>query len=316
VTIRRAFAPQFVFVVGGWFVAVDRIQPVAVVLSTGGDLTSIVSWADLVAAPRVTPWPSRRIGAEGDRIVVQDLPDTPPVTLTIGPDGDARASTGPTPGEPLRPRKRSQLWTAGPRTGDEAAPWSFGSALDGLAWSARIGRAGAADLDLAGSIVDFGSAGETALACVQRVDKRPWPFDRHAQLLLLSTRDSEVVAHPVPNPDVGGLCWPARYRDRPDTAALHEYLLFSLRQAGAVTDLGGRDPRLTVTGALDDPRIELAFQHADFPDREFRRVDRPFNELGNLGEGLRELHIGLHEDIETGVLAHCAARTDAPIVYF
>jgi hypothetical protein len=255
------------------------------------------------------------VAAVDDQVVVQDMPDATPVTLTIGADGTARAAVGTHP-EPPRPVKRSRLWTATPWVRGAVAPWTFGSALDGLAWSARVGRADAAGLDLAGSIVDFGSTGDTALACVQRVDKRPWPFDRHAQLLLLSTQDSAVVAHPVPNPDVGELCWPARYRDRPDTAALHEYLFFSLRQADVVADLGGREPRLSVTGALDDPRIVLAFQHADHPGRELRRVDRPFNELGNLGEGLRELNIGLHEDIVSGVLTHCAARTDAPIVYF
>jgi hypothetical protein len=312
---QRAFAPQFVFAVGSWFVAVDRIQPVAVVLSAGGALASVVSWADLVPAPLVTPWPNRRAGAVGDRVVVQDLPDSPAVTLAIGPDGDARPTTQPPPAELLGAARRPRMWTADPGARGAADPWTFRSTPDGLSWTSRIGRDGAPELPLAGSVVGFAAAGDTAVACVQLADKRPWPFDRRAELQLVSAAGSVITARTLPSPDVAGLGWASRYRDRPDTAALHDYLLYSLRQLDAAAAMGGEDPRLTVRDALTDPRVEIAFRHPDFPGREFVRVDRPFNELGNPGEGLRDLHITLREDIGAGVLDHCAARTNGSTVY-
>jgi hypothetical protein len=309
----RSFEPHFVFATGPWFVAVDRIQPVAVVLSAGGQLASTVSWADVVAAPLVTPWPSRQAVAAADRVVVQDLPDGTPVTLTVDADGRARAGVEPVPEGLLRPARHSRLWRAGPRIGPADPAWTFGSALDGFSWTGRIAHPGAPDLEVSGSIIDFDAAGGAAVACVQRVDKRPWPFRRPSTLLALSTGDTGIRAREVAALDIGELCWP-RFADRWGPADLHEYLRFTLNQVAAATEAGIRDARVQVREVLTDPRIELFFRHPDVPDREFVQVDRPFNELGNLGEGLRECGVSLAEDIGAGTLAHCAARSTGPVV--
>src|SRR4051794_8771010 len=99
----RSFEPHFVFAVGPWFVAVDRIQPVAVALSADGQVCGPVSWADLVAAPLVSPWPSRRAVVVADRVVVQDLPDGTPITLAVEATGRVRVGVEPVPDSLLRP---------------------------------------------------------------------------------------------------------------------------------------------------------------------------------------------------------------------
>lgn len=311
----RPFEPHFVFAVGPWFVAVDRIQPVALVLSPDGERSSLVSWADLVAAPLVTPWPSRQAAVVGDGVVVQDLPDGTPVTLVVGPEGRAHLTTEPPPGGMPRGARHSRLWSAGPRVRTTDPVWTFRSVINGFSLGGRIAHPAAPDLDVDGSIVDFDEAGSTAVACVQRVDKRPWPFHRRSSLLVLSARGTGTTTREIPNPDVGALCWPSRFADRWGTDALADYLRFTFNTVASATEAGIRDPRITVREPLTDPRIAITFTHPDFPDREFVREDRPFNELGNLGEGLRELNVSLAEDIGAGVLAHCASRATGPLVH-
>jgi hypothetical protein len=296
-------------------VAVDRIQPVAVVLAADGRLASTVSWADAVAAPLVTPWPSRRAAVLDDRVVVQDLPDGTPVTLAIDAAGRARAGVEPVPAGLLRSARHSRLWRAGPRVGPADPAWTFDSAADGFSWAGRITHPGAPDLEVDGSIVDFDSAGGAAVACVQRVDKRPWPFRRRSALLALSAGGAAILVREVPALDVGALCWPSRFTDRWGPGDVHDYLRFTLNQVAAAAEAGIRDARVEVRDVLTDPRIELVFHHPDFPGREFVQLDRPFNELGNLGEGLRECGVSLAEDIGAGALAHCVARSTGPLVH-
>jgi hypothetical protein len=310
---RRPFGPAFVFHVEPWFVAVDRLQPVALVLSADGTHTALTSWADLLPAPTVTPLRPRRVAAAADRVIVQDLPDGTPVTVTIDPDGRPRPSVEPVPARALSRATYPNLWSAAePPT----APWSYRSVLvDDYTWTGRVAHTGAEDIAFPASILDFAHAGPVALACLLRADKRPWPFRRDTHLELLSVDAGRVSAQPVPNPDVRTLCWPSRFPGPAGEEALHEYLAHTLRDAATATDEGARDVELVLRNTLHDPEIELRFRHAGFPDREFRRLDRPFNELGNLGEGMRELHISLAEDIHFGLLDHRASVVGGPVVY-
>jgi hypothetical protein len=311
---RRPFSPAFVFCVqtttGAWFVAVDRLQPVALVLSTDGRHTALTGWADLVSVPTRTPLRPRRAGVVDGRVVVQDLPDGPSVVLTVDPSGVAQPSVEALPADRLR---HPRLWAAPDRRSE---PWAYTSILvNDYTWTSRVGHAGAADLALPASVLGFVPTEPIALACLLTADKRPWPFRRSTQLALMSVVDGRVAAQPVPNPDIAELCWPSRFHPRDSITALHEYLEYTLRQADSAAEFGLRDPEFVLRNTLDDPEIELRFRHPDFPDREFRRLDRPFNELGNLGEGLRELGISLSEDIQFGLLAHRVASVGSRIVY-
>jgi hypothetical protein len=266
-----------------------------------------------VLAPEATPWPPRRVDAGEDRVVVRDLPDGPPVTLVIGPDGEVCANLDPTPAELLPRTSYSPLWAA---PEPSVAPWTYGSTLrDGYSWSGRIGHAGAADLAFPASIIGFAPAADVALVCLQRADKRPWPFRRRTELVLLTVHGDRISPQAVPNPEIGALCWPSRFRELAGTGALHEYLRYALRQADATEEIGVHDVRFVLRDTLTDPEIETRFRHPDFPDHEFRRIDRPFNELGNLGEGLRDMNVSLGEDIESGLLAHLVSRTTDRIVH-
>src|SRR4051794_29371423 len=106
---RRQLAAQFLEVRGAAVVAVDRAQPVAATVSPTGEVLDVVSWSELVPPPQATAWPNRRIGVEGDGIIVQDLPDGLPVAVSVDPDGSLSAGRGEPPARWRHPRLLSAV---------------------------------------------------------------------------------------------------------------------------------------------------------------------------------------------------------------
>lgn len=48
----RSFAPSYVTVLGPYFLAVNRVQPVVVAVSMSGSVVDVASWGDLVPCPQ------------------------------------------------------------------------------------------------------------------------------------------------------------------------------------------------------------------------------------------------------------------------
>lgn len=260
----RDLAAQFLPVVGGRVVAVDRLQPVAALLATDGTPLDVVSWAARRDPPPEWVWPNRRVAVLGDRVLVQDLPDERPVALVVG-DGRFRrvedaADTGPAWRHP-------RLFAAIPRTVDG---WIFGAQRTGnrlWCWVERDGRRWAAG---AGSVVAHATDPSWTVAAIRRAPVQPWAFSPAHELVALAAGPEGPVPTPVAPIPVDGHCWPVRGdRDR----ALAEYLPWTENLQRVIAAHGGRDVRRTVHG----PSVDISFRVGD---HHLVLHDEPLDELG------------------------------------
>lgn len=278
----RQLAPQFLPVVGSYVVAVDRAQPVAVTLSPTGEVRDAVSWAGAVPPPSAAAWPNRRIAVDGDRVVVQDLPDVRPVSVAVRRDGALVVT--PLREEPDASWQYPRLLGAVPRS---AGPWEFRSYRDGYRLRAEVVRPTTWSLGR-GSIVTHAVLEDVAVVAVRRADVRPWVFAPQHELLVI---DGEPVA--VAPIDISALCWPSPRADV--IPLLSEYLPFTLGQASVLRKRGGRDVRIHVAGLDSHLVVELEFGLDGEPGRRFVRRDEPLDELGNVA-GLAFLNIILDDE--------------------
>jgi hypothetical protein len=300
----RFFAPGFVALVAPYFVAVDIVQPVAVVVSQHGELVSIESWAHHVAAPSESSWPNRRFGIASDRLLVQDLPVGEVVSLAV--ESDATMTTRVVPASSFsRPGvsvKHPRMLSA-PRgnRAESGEGWHFSSRVHRYRWSAEVAfrRGGAATSWPVenGSIVARAWRDLNAAVCVRRGPSRPWEFDPAYELFVLRAgRSGGVESIQVPPIDVTERCWNRKVDPLELVRMVREYMDFALGGCRAAIKHGARDVRLELRQIESDPVIELSFELTSMPDVRVVRIDKPVNELGHLA-GLRFLNITLEEDL-------------------
>jgi hypothetical protein len=298
----RFFGPGFVAAVGPYFVAVDTVQPVAVVVSQQGAVMGVESWEQLVAPPAESPWPNRRFGVGPDSLLVQDLPDGDVVSLRISPEGTVETSLVPASAFMAeRVLVRHPRMIAAPRGNSIEAGWRFVSDVhrcrrsakvefrsDNAAWTMPVGR---------GSIVAAARHGRVAAICVRRADQCPWEFDPAYQLCVVRAGAAGTIElTEVPPIDITRRCWPREVDPADLVELVRSYMGYAIGGCRVAVKHGGRDVRLELRQVDSDPVIELSFELPSVPGVRLVRIDRPVNELGHLA-GLRSLTVYLEEDL-------------------
>jgi hypothetical protein len=270
----RYFAAQFLEGVGLNVVAVDRTQPVVATVSLTGEIRDVVSWADIVPPPSAAAWPNRRIGVEGDRVVVQDLPDGKPVLVSISADGSLAATAAR---DELAVKWRyPRLLTAIPKS---VGSWQFISRRDDYRLTAEVTYEGTWSAGR-GSIVAHAVLGDVAVVAVRRADVRPWVFTPRHELVVLDGRSADLRPAPIASIDISDRCWPSRRAD--SVPLLRDYLTHAFGDVAALRQRGGRDVHVHIAGFGENPVIEVEFSLDMAPGKRFVRRDEPFDELGNV----------------------------------
>ncbi|GAB2750398.1 hypothetical protein GCM10027174_26330 [Salinifilum aidingensis] len=319
---ERPFRPGFVRAVGSCFVAVDEVQPVAMSLSPSGEVLDVTSWAEQTT-PVTTK--TRTIAAGEDRAFVRDWPTSlsapsapraPLATVAIDVASDGQLS--PTVGEvaevpPQNRRDRHLRHTEEPHTIEEfQQDWTFRIHLTGVAWHSEAFHASErVDFPAPAEIRSQAVLDNVAAICVQRANKRPWPFHPDCDIQLLAAAEHGLATAQVPNPDIAHLCWPRQRDDLAVRRELGEYLDFALGNLDAAAEHGAREPQMIVHGTGLDTVIELRFRLDAFPETVLCRRDVPFDETGAVS-GLRARNVVLDEDIEFSVLTG-AFDTSGPV---
>ncbi|MFD2419752.1 hypothetical protein [Amycolatopsis pigmentata] len=314
---RRLFSPRFVTALGPHFVAVDRVQPVVVSISADGQLLDTRSWSREVAVPEASTWPNQKFAIDGRTLFAQSLPTGETVAVEVGADGRLEHGVADRwPAEAsvvVRPRMWSAPPIVSPDHGDDGRTWSVRSKLDQFSWSADVtltGKGGeieALNIPEPASVVSYSSIGaETVALCVQRANKRPWPFSPDIEMWLISAQPEGLSSHVLPDIDITGLCWekdmsPERKIKR--QVEFSNYLSYSTGQYQGVRECGADNIELAVSGDVSagEPVIDLRFTLDDIPGVTFVRTDRPFDELGNVAGGLRDMNVSLVEDLRAGL---------------
>lgn len=288
----RYFRPSLVARVDDRYLAIDDIQPVAVLVSEVGLVLGHVAWTDL-PAPRARDWPHRDVVTDGSTVWVRDLPGGPLVRI------EALSATSADPDEvPARIAELHSRFARSFTTAHGATRWVCASALDGLRWTATVNfesvTSSASWLLGSGSITSVATSETTAAVCVRRADKRPWQFLPAHDLYVLGSDGSEHLAVRHDQIDITRLCWPAE-----PAGNIGEYLPYSLSQCQAAIRYGATDVQLTVHDVETRPIIEIAFT---LDGARYMRFDEPVDELGRMWGGMRDLGISMEEDLAGGLI--------------
>jgi hypothetical protein len=319
----RMFRPALVCPAGNFYLAVDEIQPVAVTISSAGDIVDVVSWHGLMTA-RSNPEEFRRdLSFRGATAWLTDQ-DGPSVKLSVDTSGNVAVREG-VPDDPsasdlghryVAPVLVEERETAG------RASWVFRTEADEnwLRYAATVrvetdGRTRVWELGR-GSIAGYAVGGEgSAAVAVRRADKVPWTFRAPHELFVLARNaDGDWAGERrVAEIDITDRCWPPNVIEDP-LRQVHKYLDFSVRQCYDALEAGAHDIQLTVTNMERDPAVEITFSWRRFPGARFRNVDRLFDELGNYTGGFYARNMLLDECLSgTPVLSHVQADDDGYI---
>lgn len=273
----RVLAAQFLFVVRDCVVAVDRLQPVAALLSPTGVLLDVTSWAEHSNAPEEWVWPNRRVAAGEDTVVVQDLPDGRAVGLVVGAGRFDRIDAADAEQTWRHPR----LFGAVPTT---FGAWTFEGQRTNDRWWSWVERDGHRWTAGEGSFVARAVTEEWAVTAIRRAPVRPWAFRPQHELVLLTAGATGLVPAQIEPIDVAPHCWPRR----PDAdQAFRDYLPWSENLARVIQNEGGRDVRLVV----EAPNVDIHFTQHGF---RYLLHDEPLDELGRPA-GLRFWDTGIDD---------------------
>ncbi len=309
----RRFRPAFVHDVGGVWLAIDDLQPVAVALNSAGKVLDIASWSR-IPAPQQVAWPWRRVLAVGSAVWVQDRPDGPTVRIDVAAAGNLSVTQTEAPETTAAPTPPaySRFARSGEFEATDGTGWRFASVLDDFRWTSEVRRVSADDTTTwslgPGSIVSWATAGPAAAVCVRRAPKRPWVFRPDHDLILLGA-DTPAIALPD-GLDVTELCWP-----RPSAGhvagLLADYLAFTVGDCRTAIESGATDVGFTVRDLDGLPRIETTFRLGE-PGPRVVHVDEPVDELGRL-VGLQFLNIALDEDMNGSPLYRRTFESDSTV---
>nr|WP_145983144.1 hypothetical protein [Pseudonocardia sp. AL041005-10] len=303
----------------------DRCHPFAVTIDTDGAVRATASWADLLSPPNAWHHPRRRLlHLDATSVAVHDVGTAMAARLTVGRDGSLDVEPVALAGLSWPTEQYIPLW----RTRTPLAPgpgWLLGTDLRRTRWCwwATHPAVPAPERGADGSIVAWAAlSDDVTLAAVQHTHKRPLDLRPRTSLRLFDVRRQPSLVLPVvPLPVT------ARWRsDRCDTestatAAARADVLSSAyaaaeRDARGLVERGCTDVGVSLPDGPDahDPRILLDFRSPGHPDRLFRRVDHPLDELGNPGGGLHCLTVMLDEDLDSGLLAEIVGRNPDTVV--
>ncbi|GAA2791387.1 hypothetical protein [Saccharopolyspora taberi] len=299
--VRRSFRPSVLVPCGLHVVAIDDVQPVAVVLDSDGAVRETVSWEHL-RAPSAFAWPTRFAVASEKSVAIASAPDGDAVVVDL--------STTPATVESLTEfpatsgARRAQ--TRFSRSGKHDPFWKYTSHLNGTAWTATVahdppgGERREWNLG-AGSISSAAPLGNGLAVAVRRAGKRPWVFQPPVELLhITGDRDAPRALLPSGGIDITARCWPPVDLPPPDVIADH-HLPFGASQCAQIVKLGARQIDLTLAALDSAPRMEISFTHDSRPGVRCVRTDVLTTELGH-DFGLSKLGIFLEEDLQFGLV--------------
>ncbi|MFR9730984.1 hypothetical protein ACL03H_17300 [Saccharopolyspora sp. MS10] len=323
-TSQRPFRPAFVRAIGSHFVSIDHVQPVAISISSSGELIGSTSWADQ-ASPVATK--KRIVTSDEGRVFVIDWPTSlaapnsqsnpiSVVAVAVSPNGNLTSAAADESEVPSSPRTHRRMSSRGATHTIEASEqhWIFRNHLTGWIWNSEAIHAGAhLALPSPAHITSHATLGDLAAITVQRENKRPWPFQPQSEVQILTRTRSALTSMGVPHIDIGHLCWARRRDEREALRDLNEYMRFTRSQIHSAAKKGARDVRLVVRGAGLDTTIELWFTLDSAPGAVFCRRDVPFDETGH-ASGLRGQNIALDEDIESGLI-QIASHDEGSVTY-
>lgn len=262
--MSRNLTAQFLLTANSCFVAIDKIQPVAALLSADGVLLDVVSWAACTRPPEEWVWPNRRVAVRANCVFVQDLPDGLPVSLHIGVDSFE--------GVELVERadvawRHPRLFVAVPKSSDG---WTFDGQRVNDRWVSRVEYDGQAWDAGDGSIVARATSSARALVSIRRAPIRPWRFRPYHDLIALRAEFNELVSKRVPPVDIDVHCW-AQLSD--GRQAFDDYLPWSENLVKVVENHGGTNVRI----ANDGQSVDIYFFRNG---KEYLVHDEPLDELG------------------------------------
>ncbi|WP_156819336.1 hypothetical protein [Pseudonocardia sp. HH130630-07] len=316
----------------------DRCHPFAVTLDGDGALCATASWSHLIAPPNAWHYPRRRLlHLDATSVAVHDFGATTAARLVVGPGGSLDVHPARLAGLSWR----EQRYVPPRRAGTSTVPgpgWVVGNDRRRHRWSwwAVHPAVAAPAFGPHGPILDWAAlSGDAGIAVVRHAQARPLDLRPRAALHLLDTRryppDRVLPAVALP----GTARWtvdPERADDRQAeltpgpqdyadarAAAITTCRDDAERSARRLLELGYTDASVTLPDGPDapDPRVVLEFGSPEHPDRSFRRVDRPLDELGHPGGGLRDLGVVLDEDLSAGLVGELAERDPgAGVVHF
>ncbi|MEQ3541946.1 hypothetical protein WHI96_24340 [Pseudonocardia tropica] len=281
-----------------------------------------------MSPPNAWHHPRRRLlHLDATSVAVHDVGTATAARLTVGRDGSLDVEPVALAGLSWTTEQYVPLW----RTRTPLAPgpgWLLSTDLrqSRWCWWATHPAVPAPEHGADGSIVAWAAlSDDVAVAAIQHTHKRPFDLRPSTSLRLFDVRRRPSLVLPVvPLPVTAR--WRADRCDTESAAAARADVLSSAhaaaqRDARRLVERGCTAVRVTLSDGPDgpdahDPRILLDFRSPVYPDRLFRRVDHPFDELGNPGGGLHSLTVTLDEDLDSGLLAEIAGRDpDAVVLY-
>lgn len=278
---------QFVQAVGGMFVVIDCLQPVAAFFGPDGSHQGTCSWASVVAAPLSMHWPNRRIACVGDEVVVQELPNGDACRISVARQ-ESSVVRDPADLKNLQWRYPKMLGTPAKGSGE----WRFGTTRVRNRLTSHIDLGGSS-VTRRGSLVDFAVGNERAIALVREADVRPWLLDPTHAILILDGQSGSPSATTCRPLDISGSCWPKRAEW---SRLLAEYLPFTMGQVEHLYRAGAKDVSVKVTELDTRPSIDVRFRLNASGDTWLVRHDEPIDELGNLA-GLAFWNVSFGEDL-------------------
>ncbi len=307
--VKRLFRPALVCPLGGYYLAVDEVQPVAVIVSQAGKILDVGSWEHLEPPATGSAWPRRRLSFNESTAWLSDLPDGPSAALRIDSTAQLSVSQSDPPEASAQTTTRySKYSLSHSSNGSNSTHWTYLSQLDWFHWNSGVQLETGTLLhtwDLgSGSITSYATVEATTAVCVRRAHKRPWGFRAPYDLYLLSGVNSgdhsPIRVAPL---DISSRRWVPASSASDHSEVIARYLKYSLAEYQAALRAGARAVKLDLEGLDVDPVIELSFTLDSTPGIRYRRIDRPLNELGIESGGLRDLGIFLEEDLSGGVVA-------------
>lgn len=314
---RRMLRPSLVTTVGKAFLAVDEVQPVAVLLSPSGEVLDKVSWRDEIEpVTERKGWPRRRLISWGNDVTILD--EGCESWAHVSAESNKRLQLHPAVAisDLIAPSDStaSQTRISTNITFDRGeANWQATSQLDDLWWTSKI------VIDLredrcrrrwqfnefgsitSGTLLDDNAP--TMAFCIRRAHKRPWQFRPEYSLVLTSRSADEVELLSIREIDITELCWRQSYDYLRTARLMSDYISYSYAEYLSAHRAGATMVDIRIRSLDSLPVIELRFMLPQLPGTVFRRLDVPFDEVGAFGSGLRDLGIFLEEDLQADVPA-------------
>lgn len=300
----RYFRPVFLERVGSYLVAIDEIQPVALLFDDSGRVAGTVEWG-WAAGPTKAVWRPRTIATSDRALWIDDGAEADVVRLDITEAATCDVQrVAALPGQNEARHRPYVLWRSHLTVPAVGGTWHTRSALgdSGVSWYASVqwrpngSEAAVRECDLGfGSIHAAVAHGEDVVVAVRRAGKRPWAFRPPVDLLRIAPTGhvETVLAHDAL--DVSYYC-----RGPSPHAPTARSLVWDRLRHEMSSDRSdmphASDIACTVRDWNADPVFELSFDHPARPGVRLVRRELLRTELG-FRQSAGDMSVYLWEDL-------------------